>query len=153
MTDDEAYARWTPSWLALLRTYSRLWSRVENQMRTDSGLTVPRYDVLMTLSSAGGSLGLTELADAVVLTPSGLSKLLDRMEAATLIVREPDPDDARSTFATLTPRGRSMVAKARQNHHAFVQQSFGDALTDRDLADLRRIMQRLEAHARGESST
>src|SRR5450432_1325250 len=137
--------RWTPAWLALIRTHARLWDQVEAQMRHDSGLTLPRYDVLMQIDGAGGRLGLTELASKVVLSPSGLSKLLDRMEASGLLGREPDPRDARSTYARITPRGRSLVRKARESHHAWVQQAFGDALDDRDVADLSRIMERIDA--------
>jgi len=139
--------RWTPAWLALLRTNARLWDQTEVRMRHDSGLTMPRYDVLMHLDLAGGRLGLSALAEAIVLSPSGLSKLLDRMESAELLRREPDPHDARSTFARITPRGRSLVRKARGSHHAWLQQSFGDALDDRDVADLVRIMSRLAANA------
>ena len=137
--------RWTPAWLALLRTHSRLWDQVEAQMRRDSGLTMARYDVLMQLDMAGGRLGLSELASRIVLSPSGLSKLLDRMAAAGLIRREPDPRHARSTFARITPKGRSLVRKARQSHHAWLQRAFGDTLDDSDLADLTRIMGRIDA--------
>jgi DNA-binding MarR family transcriptional regulator len=137
--------RWTPAWLALIRTHARLWDQVEAQMRHDSGLTLPRYDVLMQIDGAGGRLGLTELASKVVLSPSGLSKLLDRMEASLLLRREPDPRDARSTLARITPRGRSLVRKARRTHHAWLQSAFGKALDDRDIADLSRIMSRLDA--------
>ena len=140
----EKIERWTPAWLALIRTHARLWDQVEAQMRHDSGLTLPRYDVLMQLDGAGGRLRLTELASNVVLSPSGLSKLLDRMEASQLLRREPDPTDARSTFARLSPRGRSLVRKARQTHHEWLQNAFGDALDDRDIADLTRIMGRLD---------
>jgi DNA-binding MarR family transcriptional regulator len=144
MTTDDI-ERWTPAWLALIRTHARLWDQVEAQMRHDSGLTLPRYDVLMQLDGAGGRLRLTELASNVVLSPSGLSKLLDRMEASELLRREPDPSDARSTLARITPRGRSLVRKARHTHHAWLQRCFGDALDDRDIADLTRIMTRLDA--------
>jgi DNA-binding MarR family transcriptional regulator len=99
----------------------------------------------MQLDMAGGRLGLTELAAAVLLSPSGLSKLLDRMESTELIRREPDPRDARSTYARITPRGRALVRRARQRHHDWLQQAFGDALDDRDVADLVRIMGRLGA--------
>jgi DNA-binding MarR family transcriptional regulator len=143
MTTD-ALGRWTPAWLALIRTHARLWDRVNMQMRHDSGLTMPRYDVLMHLELAGGRLGLSDLASTIVLSPSGLSKLLDRMEASDLIRREPDPRDARSTFARITPRGRALVKKARQSHHAWLQRAFGDALDDRDVADLTRIMGRID---------
>ena len=134
-----------PAWLALVRTHARLWDQVDTQMRHESGLTMSRYDVLMHLDMAGGRLGLSELASAIVLSPSGLSKLLDRMETSGLLHREPDPRDARSTFAKITPRGRSLVRKVRQSHHAWLQQVFGDALDDRDVAELTRIMERINA--------
>ena len=141
----DGLARWTGAWIALVRTHARLWDQVEMQMRQDSGLTMSRYDVLIQLDMAGGRLGLSELASTVVLSPSGLSKLLDRMQEAGLIRREPDPRDARSTYAQITPRGRSLVRRARDSHHRWLQQAFGDALDDRDVADLTRIMGRIDA--------
>jgi len=141
--------RWTEAWIAFIRTHARVWDQVETQMRHDSGLTMPRYDVLMHLDMAGGRLGLSELASAIVLSPSGLSKLLDRMEASELIRREPDPHDARSTFARITAKGRTLVRKARQSHHAWLQRTFGDALDDRDVSDLRRIMGRIDSWTPG----
>jgi DNA-binding MarR family transcriptional regulator len=139
--------RWMPAWIALVRTHARLWGQVEARMRQDHGLTMPRYDVLAQLDMAGGRLGLSDLATTIVLSPSGLSKLLDRMEDSGLIRREPDPRDARSTFASITPRGRSLVKKARASHHAFLQRAFGDALDERDVADLTRIMRRIDARS------
>jgi DNA-binding MarR family transcriptional regulator len=131
------------AWLALVRTHAKLWDQVEAEMRRDHGLTMVRYDVLAHLNLAGGRLGLTELASSIVLSPSGLSKLLDRMEGSGLIRRDPHPNDARSTFATITPAGRSLVKKARASHHAFLQRTFGDALTTRDADELVRIMGRI----------
>jgi DNA-binding MarR family transcriptional regulator len=143
--EDET-ARWMPAFLALLRTNARLRDQLELDVRRISGLSVARYDVLMHLDMAGGRLGLSDLAQAMVLSPSGLSKLLDRMQEAGLVERQPDPDDARSTYAAITRHGRAVVTKTRQRHHAFLQHVFGDVLDDRDLADLTRIMTRLTAH-------
>ncbi len=137
--------RWMPAWLALVRTHTRLWEQVEAQMRRDTGLTMARYDVLAHLDMAGGRLGLTDLASSILLSQSGLSKLLDRMEAADLVRRDPDPRDGRAAFATITPLGRSLVRKARQSHHEFLRQTFAQALDDEDLADLARIMDRIGA--------
>ena len=92
---------------------------------------------------AGGRLGLGELGAAIALSPFGLSKLVDRMEASGLVRRHPDSTDARSTFAVLTPSGRSLVWKARRQHHAFLHKVFGNVLDDRDVADLVRIMERI----------
>jgi DNA-binding MarR family transcriptional regulator len=138
-------ARWMPAFLALLRTNARLRDQLELDVRRISGLSVARYDVLTHLDMAGGRLGLSDLAQAMVLSPSGLSKLLDRMQEAGLVERQPDPDDARSTYAAITRHGRAEVKKTRQRHHAFLQHVFGDVLDDRDLADLTRIMTRLNA--------
>src|SRR5215469_4168427 len=142
-TDSED--RWMPAWLTLIRTHTRLWDLVEAQMRRDHGLTMARYDVLAHLDLAGGRLGLSDLASSLLLSPSGLSKLLDRMEASGLVRRDPDPRDARAAFAAITPHGRSLARKARQGHHALLQQTIGDILDDRDLADLTRVMSRLNA--------
>lgn len=143
--------RWMPAWLALIRTHTRLWEQVEAQMRRDNGLTMARYDVLVHLDMAGGRLGLTELAAAILLSQSGLSKLLDRMESADLVRRDPDPHDGRASFATITPRGRSLARRARDNHHEFLWRTFAAALDDADLADLARILDRISAAVPGTS--
>lgn len=132
------------TWLDFIRTHSRLWDQVEAQMRKEYGLTMPRYDVLATLMSAGGRLGLSDLAASIVLSPSGISKLLDRMEQSGLVRREPDPVDARSAFAAITPRGLALAKRARTGHHEFLQHLFGDRLDNRDLADFARIMRALK---------
>jgi len=143
VADDDS--RWMPAWLALLRTHTRLWEQLESHMRRGHGLTMARYDVLTHLDMAGGRLGLSELASAILLSPSGLSKLLDRMDASGLIRREPDPDDARAAFATITPRAKTLVDTARASHHDLLREAFGDVLSDRDVADLARVMGRIEA--------
>ncbi len=143
MTDDGS-ARWMPAFLALLRTHARLHDQLEVDLRRIGGLSLARYDVLIHLDMEGGRLRLTDLAQAMVLSPSGLSKLLDRMQESGLIERQPDPNDARSTFAAITKHGRATVRTTRQRHHPFLQQIFGDVLDDRDLADLNRIMTRLD---------
>ena len=132
------------AWMLLVRTHTKLWDMVEAHMRSEYGLTMARYDVLAHLQMAGGRLGLGELASAIALSPSGLSKLLDRMQASGLIRREPHPEDARAVFAMLTPYGRGLVRRAREGHHAVLRRTVGDALNDRDVADLARIMRKLD---------
>ncbi len=136
---------WMAAWLGFVRTHSRLWDRVEAQMRRDHGLTMARYDVLATLINAGGRLRLSDLASSILLSQSGVSKLLDRMERSGLVHRDPDPSDGRAAFAAITPAGRSLAEEARLEHHALLQRMFGDALDPRDLDDLDRIMARLRA--------
>jgi DNA-binding MarR family transcriptional regulator len=144
VNEDES-ARWMPAFLALLRTHARLKNLLELDVRRIGGLSVARFDVLTHLDMAGGRMRLSDLANAIVLSPPGLSKLFDRMEVSGLVERQPDPDDARSTVGVITRHGRAVVRKTRQQHHAFLQQIFGDVLGDRDLADVMRIMARLDA--------
>jgi DNA-binding MarR family transcriptional regulator len=70
------------------------------------------------------------------------------MDASGLIRRDPDPDDARAAYATITARGRTLVGRARAGHHRLLRGTFGAALTDRDVADLTRIMRRIDASIR-----
>lgn len=133
------------AWLAFVRAHARLWELVETQMRRDHGLTMARYDVLATLVNAGGRLGLSDLAASIVLSQSGLSKLLDRMERSDLVQRDPDPRDGRAAFAAITARGRAMERRARRGHHDLLREAFAGTLDERDLADLTRIMDRIEA--------
>jgi DNA-binding MarR family transcriptional regulator len=141
----ENHDRWMATWLHFVRTHARLWDLAETQMRKDHGLTMARYDVLATLVNAGGRLGLSDLASSIMLSQSGLSKLVDRMERSGLVRRDPDPRDGRSAFATITPRGRALAEEARGGHHELLQQAFGDTLDDGDLDDLARIMDRISA--------
>lgn len=141
----ENHVPWMATWLRFVRTHTRLWDLVEAQMRKDHGLTMARYDVLATLVNADGRLGLSDLASSVLLSQSGVSKLLDRMERSGLVHREPDPSDGRSAYATITPLGRSLVEEARRGHHELVRDLFGNALDERDLTDLDRIMGRISA--------
>lgn len=141
-------SEWMGAWMLLVRTHTRVWEMLEAQMRREYGLTMARYDVLAHLNMAGGRLGLGDLASAIALSASGLSKLLDRMADAGLIRREPDPSDGRAAFATITPRGRGLVRRARDGHHGLLRQTFADALDDRDIADLARIMHKLDGSTR-----
>ncbi|HVC85205.1 MAG TPA: MarR family transcriptional regulator [Solirubrobacteraceae bacterium] len=145
----EFESRWMTAWLLLVRTHTRFWDQIEAHMRREHGLTMARYDVLAHLDMAGGRLGLSDLSSAIALSPSGLSKLLDRMDASGLVQRDPDPDDARAAFATITPRGRALARSARASHHELLRATFGSALSDRDIADLTRIMKRVDASLPG----
>jgi DNA-binding MarR family transcriptional regulator len=66
------------------------------------------------------------------------------MHASGLIQRDPDLDDARAVVATITPHGQKLVRRAREGHHSLLRQAFGGALDDGDIADLARIMRKLD---------
>jgi DNA-binding MarR family transcriptional regulator len=99
------------AWRALLRGQALLVEQVERDLAAAGLPPIGWYDVLTELDKAGGRLRIHELADAVVLSRSGLSRLLDRLETAELLRREPCDDDRRGAYAVITPAGRRTLAE------------------------------------------
>jgi DNA-binding MarR family transcriptional regulator len=137
-----------PSPIGVIGRISRLARELEQRLETvyrEQGLEPGWYDVLATLRRAGPPYRLrpTEFTNALMLTSSGTTKRLDRLEQAGLIARAPDPDDRRGTLITLTPAGRELVDRASEAHLENERRLLG-ALTDAErsrLADLLRKLQ------------
>ena len=99
------------AWRALLRGQALVLEQVERDLAEANLPPLGWYDVLTELNKAGGRMRIHELADAVILSRSGLSRLLDRIESAGLLRREPCKDDRRGAFAAITPAGKRMLDK------------------------------------------
>jgi len=109
--------------IAVIGRISRLSREIERRLEpvyAASGLEPGWYDVLATLRRAGPPYQLrpTDFAASLMLTTSGTTKRLDRLEAARLITREPDPHDRRGVLITLTPQGRILIDQATGQHIA-----------------------------------
>jgi DNA-binding MarR family transcriptional regulator len=134
--------------IAIIGRISRLARDIEQRLERvyrEQGLEPGWHDVLATLRRSGPSYRLrpSELTNALMLTSSGTTKRLDRLEQAGLIAREPDPDDRRGTLITLTPAGRKLIDTATVAHLENERRILS-ALTDADrkrLADLLRKLQ------------
>ena len=104
-------------WVTYLGAHSAVISALEQGMDQDVGLPLSWYDVLVQLSMAPErKLRLGELAESVILTRSGITRLLDRMVAAGLVRREPAAGDRRGYFAVLTDEGHEMLTRAAPGH-------------------------------------
>jgi DNA-binding MarR family transcriptional regulator len=100
------------SWRALLNAHARVIQRVERDLQAEGLPPLSWYDVLWPLYRAPGRrLRISELADQVVLSRTGMVRLLDRIEAAGLVRREPVPEDRRGTYAVVTGDGVEMLRK------------------------------------------
>ena len=86
---------------------------------------------------------MTELARATDYTPSGLTRLVDRLVRAGLVRRDPCPDDGRGSVATLTAEGRKVFLRARRTHVAGVRKQFLGRFDDRELAQMAEFWERL----------
>lgn len=137
-----------PSPIGVIGRISRLARELEARLEPvyrEQGLEAGWYDVLATLRRAGAPYRLrpTEFTSALMLTSSGTTKRLDRLEQAGLITRGPDPEDRRGTLITLTAAGRKLVDAASEAHLENERRILS-ALSDaerRRLADLLRKLQ------------
>jgi DNA-binding MarR family transcriptional regulator len=124
------------AWRALLATHAALVDRLGEELQDERDLPLPWYEVLLFLNRAPeGRLRMGELAGSLILTPSGATRLVDRMEDEGLVERQRCPSDRRGWLAVITPAGRARLKAASPVHLRGVEEHFGRHLSDED-ADL-----------------
>lgn len=122
------------AWHALIRAHSKIVRILEAQLDLEQGLSLPAYEVLAHLSEAPGRrLRMSDLATCAVLTPSGLTRLVDKMTADGLVERSRCGDDARVVYAVLTDAGAKRLKAAYPTHLRGVREHFIDRLTPEQL--------------------
>jgi DNA-binding MarR family transcriptional regulator len=138
------------AWKAFLRAQAGLIRTLDRELVAEQGLPITFFDVLAQLSAAGGRLRMSELADAVLLSRSGVTRLVDRMVRAGLVRREQCPEDRRALYATLTPEGERALAEALPVHVAGIAQHFGRHLNDEQAKTLAAALNRMVTSPEGE---
>jgi DNA-binding MarR family transcriptional regulator len=120
------------AWRNFLRVHAVLTRELDEELRRAHGLPLTSSDVLVNLESAPGrQMRMSELADAVLLSRSGLTRLVERLERDGLLSRADCPGDARGSFAVLTDTGMARLAEARKTHLSGVRERFlGQFATD-----------------------
>ena len=117
------------AWLGFLTVHSKVVRRLDSLLADSHGMTLNEFEVLLKLEVAGGSLRMSDLAEAALLSRSGLTRIVDELEAQQLVAREPAEDDGRVLLAQLTRRGRARFNAARRAHIANVHVLFLDPLS------------------------
>lgn len=136
------------AWRNLLVAHSRLIRALDAELREKHNVTLGDFDVLVQLfETKRERLRMHDIAEAVVLSPSGLSRRVDRLERAGLVQRNRSKEDARNVEASLTPQGRRLFEKLRTTHRAGVNERFASKFTEAELSTLRELLSRLaEGH-------
>jgi DNA-binding MarR family transcriptional regulator len=125
------------AWRELLRVHAVLTRELDEELRRSHGLPLSSYDVLVNLESATDyQMRMSELADAVLLSRSGLTRLVERLERDGLLTRTDCPSDARGSLAVLTDAGLARLAEARKTHLRGVRERFLDRFDDAELEQL-----------------
>lgn len=123
------------AWQAFLAAGALVGRGVEQQLKADAGLSHPQYEILTRLSAAPcGALRMSELAETVLTTKSGLTYQVAQLEKAGLVCRSTCPTDERGVFAALTEAGRRKLAATAPLHVAAVRALLVDVLTPDQLA-------------------
>ena len=134
------------AWRTFLRAHAQVVRRLEAELVAEHDLPLASYDVLLQLAEAPGrALRMTELADRVLLSRSGLTRLVDRLEREALVRRQACPSDARGTLATLTDAGTDRLRAAAPTHLRGVGEHVADKLTSDEIDTLTALLGKLVA--------
>jgi DNA-binding MarR family transcriptional regulator len=136
------------AWRGMLRIHAHMTQELDAELTRRHRLPLSSYEVLLYLADApGGRMRMSDLAESVLLSRSGLTRLVDRLERDGLLQRERCEDDARGYFATITKRGRALFDEARKTHLAGVRERFVSRLSRKDLRTLAELWEKVEPGA------
>jgi DNA-binding MarR family transcriptional regulator len=141
LNDDEIRA-----WGGFLRTHARIVRELDQELRDAHGMPLGTFDVLINLALAPEEmLRMRDLADAIVLSRSGLTRLVDRLVREGLVERRRCGEDARGAWAVLTPAGKRALAKAAPTHFDGVRRRFLSALDEEEQERLGDVWDKIKA--------
>jgi len=139
LNDDELHA-----WQTFLRAHHVVTDILDEELSREQDLPLGSYEVLLRLSeSPDRALRMSELADEVMLSRSGVSRLVDRLVSEGLVERHTCQSDGRGVYAALTDAGTRRLRRAAPTHLRGVREHFTDRLTQRELDELARLLDKL----------
>lgn len=134
------------AWQAFLKAHAVITRVLERELMASHQLPLADYDVLVQLQAADrGALRMAQLADRVLLSRSGLTRLVERLERSGLVRRDACPSDARGSFAVITEQGRARLKAAAPDHLGSVLTHFAQPLDQSQIETLRIALQQVTA--------
>jgi DNA-binding MarR family transcriptional regulator len=144
LPEPEAFSpREFDAWRGLIRLRETVMREIDRRLRDEGLISLADYGVLITLVTAPGMrLRMSDLGTQRMLTPSGITRVVVRLEQQGLVRREPDPADGRAAFAALTRPGLEALRRAQVVHHATVRELYLGRLTQHELYRLARLLEK-----------
>jgi DNA-binding MarR family transcriptional regulator len=127
-------------WHGLLQVSSTVLRELDRRLDDEHRLSVREFDVMINLGNAPTRIRMTDLANAVMLSSGGLTRLVGRLEERGFLRREPDADDGRAFLVSLTDRGQARLTDARRTHDAVIADALSGALEARDAPAFARVL-------------
>jgi DNA-binding MarR family transcriptional regulator len=121
---------------------------LDAELERDAGIAMRWYDALVHLEETPDGLRMNELAERILYSKSGFTRVVDRMEEAGFLRRVRPENDRRSILVVLTEEGRNTLEQARRRHRHAIEQHFSRHLTDTDIRALTRALEKVSIHAR-----
>lgn len=132
------------AWRGLLRLRETVTRALDAQLRGDHGLSLDDYGILITLvGQPDQRQRMSALGEQRLLTPSGITRAVARLEERGLLRRDKDPADGRAFFATLTAEGVRQLRAAQRTHHAIVRELYLSRLDSREVAQLGAVFEKV----------
>jgi DNA-binding MarR family transcriptional regulator len=132
------------SWIFFIRAHAAITRELSADLQREHGLTLNDYEVLLHLSHAdGGRLRRVDLAERVILTASGITRLLEGLERSGFVKKENCASDARVTYAKITPAGTVKLREAAKTHLRGVDELFVGRYSESELTTLADLLSRL----------
>ncbi len=136
------------AWRLYLESTLALIDVLDAELQRDAGIPQRWYDVLIHTDETPDGLRMNELAERILYSKSGLTRVVDRMEEAGLVRRVRQENDRRSIRVVLTDEGRTKLEQARRHHRHHLEQHFSRHLADTDIKALTRTFEKISAHVR-----
>jgi DNA-binding MarR family transcriptional regulator len=121
---------------------------LDAELARDAGMPLRWYDALVHLEETPEGLRMNELAERILYSKSGFTRVVDRMEEAGLVRRVRPDNDRRSILIVLTDTGREAMENARRQHRKAIEQHFSQHLTNADIKALTRALEKVSPHVR-----
>lgn len=135
-------------WRVFLETAYALIDILDAELQSERGITLRWYDALVQLEEAERAVRMNELADRILFSKSGLTRVIDRMEEAGLVRRERSATDRRVVNVVITERGLEALQEARAVHRRGILEHFAQHLDDPELSALADSLEKVRDHVR-----
>jgi DNA-binding MarR family transcriptional regulator len=136
------------AWRLFFESALALVDVLDVELERDAGVPLRWYDVLVQLEETPDGIAMNALADRILYSKSGFTRVVDRMEEAGLVRRVRPESDRRSILVVLTDEGRETMKEARRHHRHGIEQHFSRSLSDADVKALIRALEKVSAHVR-----
>ena len=132
-------------WLRMLSCTTKIETEIRSRLRTEFGITLPRFDLMAQLERHPEGLRMGELSKRMMVTGGNITGITDQLEQENLVVRVPDPKDGRAFSVKLTPAGRKAFTLMAEVHESWVAELLQD-ISQEDKGQLIELLSQMKGH-------